>query len=151
MGHESKSLKALITACLNTSSPSMRPPSSEVAARLLDEYNDSAAKQKVHNDLSLNLLSRSRQLIHNRRRNHSAPPNEKFRPEDVKTLIGLRDSWDDAGSDLRLAPEVSFLLGAGIYWDLVDINDAQVAYSVVGRGTGPREGKPSQVEADIRC
>ena len=151
MEHESKSLKALIGACLNTSSPSKRPQSSEVAARLLDEYNDSAAKQEVHKDLASDLLSRSRQLIHNRRRNHSTPPKDKFRPEDVKVLIDLRDSWDDTGSDLRLAPEVSFLLGAGIYWDLVDINDAQVPCSVVGRGAGPREGKPSQIGIDICC
>lgn len=140
MEHESTSMKTLIGACLNISLPSKRPRSSEIAARLLDEYNDSTAKEKVGKDVVLDLLSRSRQLIHNRRRDHSTPHHDKISQEDVNTLIGLRDSWDEAGSDLRLAPEVSFLLGAGIYWNLVDVNNAQVPYSVVGRGTGPRDG-----------
>ena len=111
-----------------------------MAARLLDECNDSHARTNERANDTMELLSRIRKLLHDRRRNHSYPPKEKFMKEDVKALVDLRGSWEDPGSDLRLAPEVSFLLGAGVYWDLMDVNDAQAPFSVVGRGTGLLEG-----------
>lgn len=140
LGNESNRIKSLIGECLNTAWPSKRPQASEVAARLLDEYNDSSARGKDPDDGILELLSRSRKLVDDRRRNHSTPVKEKFMKNDIKALVDLRDSWDEPDSNLRLAPEVSFLLGAGIYWGLIDVNDAQVPFSVVGRGTGPRDG-----------
>jgi hypothetical protein len=144
LNRESNRMKALISECLNADRPSKRPRASDVAARLLKEYNDNAAHGKARANLSLALLSRCRQPVDDCRRNHSTPPKEKLAKEDVTSLIDLQDSWDERGSDLRLAPEVSFLLG--IYWGLIDVNDAQVPFSVVGRGTGTRNGMSGRHE-----
>jgi len=139
LGGESDRIKALVRGCLS-SQPSIRPQASEVRARLLDEYNDSCARANYSSDGILERLSRTRKLVDDRRRNHAEPPKEKLHNEEVKALVDLRGSWDESGSDLRLAPEISFLLGAGIYWDLIDVNAADVSIGVVGRGTGRREG-----------
>ena len=137
---ESKHIKTLVCGCLSFK-PSIRPLASEVRARLLAEYNDSCARATDGGDGILELLSRTRKLVDDRRRSHAGLPKEKVGNEEVKALVDLRDCWDESGSEsLRLAPEISFLLGAGIYWDLIDVKDAEVSIGVVGRGTRSREG-----------
>ena len=41
---------------------------------------------------------------------------------------------------MRLAPEVLFLIGAGVLWGLIDPNQVEVRPTVVGRGSSSFEG-----------
>ena len=114
-----------------------------MAQRLLDEYNDSCAVVQEQSDV-VAVISRCRDLVHDRRLNHVNPPTATFSKSDIAALLALQDSWDDPGSALRLAPEVAFLIGAGIEWDLVEAKDFQLTSTLVsGRGTGaPDSGNP---------
>ena len=138
---ESERIKGIIHECLNVK-PSKRPHSSDVASRLLDEYNDSCARNTPQDDVISAAISRGRKLVDELRLYHTSPkkPKPKFHKGDVDVLLGLRGSWDESGLGFQLAPEVSFLLGAGIFWELIDVNDVQVSSSIVGRGTGPTGG-----------
>lgn len=140
---ESERIQGIIGECLNIV-PSKRPPSGIVASRLLDEYNDSCARNTFQDNAILEAISRGRKLVDERRLDHRSPqkPKNKFQRADVDVLVGFRGSWDESGPGFRLAPDVSFLIGAGIFWDLIDvnINGVQVSSSIVGRGTGPADG-----------
>jgi serine/threonine protein kinase len=140
---ESYRIRSIIRECLNTT-PSKRPQTGDVASRLLDEYNDSCARKTHQDELISAAVSRSRQLVADRRLNHSSTrkQKEKIEKSDIEVLVDLRDSWDEIGSGFRLAPEVSFLIGAGIFWDLIDVNDVEVSSNVVSRGFEPRDGIP---------
>jgi len=48
--------------------------------------------------------------------------------------------WDDPGSELRLASLRMFLIGAGLVWDLLDINHIPVPTSIVSRGPTSPDG-----------
>jgi serine/threonine protein kinase len=130
---ESERLKKVVADCLNFK-PSKRPRASDVHQRLLDEYNDSCAATQNPNLLAI--VSRCRQMIHDRRLNHAGEPTQTFSESDINVLLDYQDSWDDTGSALRFAPEVAFLIGAGILWDLIDIKQVQVPSTVVTRDTG---------------
>lgn len=134
---ESERIQGIIYGCLNVT-PSKRLHSGDVASRLLDEYNDSCARNTPHDEA----ISRTRELIDERRLDHTSPRKlkHKIQKADVDVLVGLRDSWDEGGLGFQFAPEVSFLIGAGILWDLIDVNDVQVSSSIVGRGPGPTGG-----------
>ena len=88
------------------------------------------------------LLEKCREVVHSRRVDHSkpGPPQYVLSKSDTATLLQLEDSWDDPGSDLRLAPEVRFLIGAGILWDLIDVNYVKDRATIVSRGSSP-EGR----------
>ena len=137
--NESPRMKTILRECLNPTSPSKRPKASDVSARLLDEYNDSCAGPMIANEAKI-LVNKCRQLVAHCRIDHSLSAKVKLERADVAALVELRDSWDDDGFNLCLAPEVSFILGAGIYLGLIEANDAQVPFSIVGRGAGDMEG-----------
>lgn len=63
-----------------------------------------------------------------------------FPGSDVATLLKFDDSWDDPGSDMRLAPEASFLIGSGLLWDLVNPDHVHVPNAIVSRGTSFPKG-----------
>jgi serine/threonine protein kinase len=138
---ESHRIRSIIQECLNTT-PSKRPQAGDVASRLLDEYNDSCAGKTPRDELISAVISRSRQLVADRRLNRSSSPKpkEKIEKSDIEVLMDLRNSWDESGSGFRLAPEASFLVGAGIFWDLMDVNDVQVSSNVVSRGFESKDG-----------
>jgi len=119
LSRESNRIKKLATDCLNER-PSKRPQASDVAQRLLDEYNDSCAI--VRDPDIAGVLSRCRNLVHASRLQHSKDPDSKFRDSDVSVLLDHQDSWDDDKSSLRLAPKVAYLIGASILWGLIDVD-----------------------------
>jgi len=55
-------------------------------------------------------------------------------------VLELTDSWDDPGSELRLAPLAMFLIGAGLVWGLLDINHIPVQTNIVSRGPTSSDG-----------
>lgn len=131
------SIKHLVGGCLAIR-PSSRLTAFEVAQRFLDQYNDKCAKiedQAIHT-----LVAKCRKMIHARRVDHSKPPETLLSESDVILLLHYMDSWDDPGSTLRLAPEVCFLIGAGILWEIIDADLVRVGPTVIGRETRSPKG-----------
>lgn len=127
-----------------------RPKAIEVVQKLLDQYNDSCTK--VEDQATYTLLEKGRSMISSCRRDETEPrsPNFKFSQEDTAALLQFEDSWDEPGSPLRLAPQVNFLIGAGIFWDLIDVTRVQIRSVVVSRGTTSPEGNiPCSYQAKL--
>jgi hypothetical protein len=86
------------------------------------------------------VVERCRGLVESRRRGDPKKPDEAFSELDISTLLKFDDSWDDPGSDLRLAPEATFLIGSGILWDLVNPDEVKVPSQIVGRDSSFPKG-----------
>ena len=86
------------------------------------------------------MLERLRKLIHVRRLEHSKPPDVVLSEDETRTVLERTFSWDDPGSELRLAPLSMFIIGAGLVWDLLDINHIPVPTSIVSRGPTSPDG-----------
>lgn len=129
----------LIGGCLATR-PSSRLAAFEITQQLLDEYNDVCAKIEDHEIYAL--VEKCRKMVHARRIDHSKVPDKALSKVEIVLLLQYVDSWDDPGSPLRLAPEASFLIGAGILWDLIDVDHVQVRPTIVSRGTVSPKGIP---------
>jgi len=104
--------------------PSRRPKASSVAQRLLDEYNDVCAKASIQTSAEqiLALKSRCHEMVRQCRRKKDLGP--VLTSMETELLLRYEDSWDGP-EDLRLAPEISFLLGAGIFYKFVNFQDVE--------------------------
>lgn len=138
----------LVGDCLN-SHPSSRPNAAQVQQLFSDKHADACAKS-VHSGISgiSDLLEKGRNAIDARRRGQSTSISVLTR-EDVADLLAFENSWDDvesldpdneSGSLLRLAPQVKFLLGAGILWEVIDVDHVRVRPTIVSRGTNSLKG-----------
>jgi len=136
-GESDPSIKVLLEGCF-ASTPSKRTPAFELAQRLLDEYNDGCAR--VSNTAIFDVIQRCRSLVEARRIDHSKSPDIVYSESDIATLTEFDDSWDDSGSNLRLAPEASFLIGAGILWDLITLDLIQIPAAIISRGSSVPKG-----------
>jgi len=128
LSRESNRIRKLATDCLNER-PSKRPQASDIAQRLLDEY---------------------RELVHSSHLQRSKD-SDSFRDSNISVLLNHQDSWDDDKSSLRLAPEVAYLIGAGILWGLIDINVVPVPSALEDRVPGPPNGKSPNTACLDRC
>jgi hypothetical protein len=107
-------IKSLLESCLVTK-PTQRANAFEVAQWFLDQYNDACAK--IENLAAASIIDKCRSLIDARRieKDKSKEAQNMFSISDTKTLLELDDLWGCPESNLRLAPQASFLIGAGIF------------------------------------
>ena len=131
-------VKRLFDEILFAPKPSKRVRVSDIAQRLLDEYNDLCAN--VEDRAVASTFERCRAMIDSRRLSHSREPDECFSESDVNILLQFDDSWDDLDSGLRLAPQAMFLIGAGVMWDLIPVEMIQLSPTIVSRGTTNPKG-----------
>lgn len=156
---EARHVKHLIGDIFN-SRASQRPSAAEISKRFLDLYNDYglAARDAELSDL----FNKTRKLIHKQRlqrcqdkmeerniglwqqnspqRVREPASDTSLTKAEVRKILQWKDSWDDPGSDLRLAPECMFILGAGILWDIVDIRHIPIESNHVSRDTNSPDG-----------
>jgi len=130
-------IKVLLEGCF-ASTPSKRTPAFELAQRLLDEYNDSCAR--LANTAIYDVIRRCRSLVEARRIDHSKSSDIVYSESDTATLMEFDDSWDDSGSNFRLAPEATFIIGAGILWDLIKLDQIQIPSTIISRGSSFPKG-----------
>jgi hypothetical protein len=132
-------IRQLVGDCLAIQQKN-RPKAIEIVQRFLDQYNDSCTK--TEDQATYALLEKCRSMVSSYRRDEAEPRSAdfKFSRADTDALLQFEDSWDDPGSPLRLAPQVNFLIGAGIFWDLIDVTQVQIRSVVVSRGTTSPEG-----------
>src|SRR5271169_7137685 len=119
--------------------PTKRPRAFELFQRLMDEYNRRCAEAEGKGSIS-DLLERCREKVQHCRISPDSPPKSTFSKLETSQLLEYGESWESEGSGLRLAPEVTFLIGAGLLWDLIDPHFVQVSSTVVGRGSSSIEG-----------
>lgn len=126
-------LKSLIGDCFRKS-PKERPSAAVLSQRLLDEFNKMRAKlamrQKDVMEIT-NLKSKCRELIFRYRKQHFEQKGQKAPPplmqhegsvltdSETSILFENLDSWNEPAS-LTLAPEMSFVIGAGLFWGFID-------------------------------
>lgn len=122
--------------------PTKRPAAPDVAQCFLDLYNDSCAR--VQDEGLFVLLKKCREMVHSCRQDSakSQASGPVLSESDIAILLLYEDSWDDIGSNLRLAPETSFLLGAGIFWNFIDTENVEVPHTRVSRTTASPKGAP---------
>lgn len=146
------SLKKLIGDCF-AKIPTARPASTFLAQRFLDYYNNcSANSEGTQADAEvIKIKEKCSALVHNRRLNHKTTPimQEMLTNSETLTLLHHEDSWDDAAC-LRLAPEISFLVGAGIFWGLIDTKDVYELSYDSSRVTNSVEGPYKLVPANCQ-
>ena len=120
-----------------TSRPSQRTTAAEIAQRFQDRYNDACAAQ-FEDQSVIKLFKKCHAMVEACRR-HSASPDMLSESETV-TLLQHEESWDDPESNLRLAPQALFLIGAGIMWGLINVDHIHLPSSIVSRGTSYPKG-----------
>lgn len=147
-----------------TSDPSKRPKAFEISQRFLDEYNDGCLKvfdpglsgllEKVRKWISTSRLDyvgnkeREAKSVSKSDRDQSqrAEGGESQRgrlrlsEDETQQILQSVESWDEPGSRLRLGPECMFIIGAGLVWDLIDINHVPAQASHVSREIVSTEG-----------
>lgn len=123
----SNDLRSLIGDCFSPQ-PGRRPKAAALAQRLLKEHNSRCAKAmfaESNSDMThvslMSVIEKCRASVHARRLDHHPPPvlEQKLSRDEALTLLHYEDSWDDDRP--ILGPEVSFLIGAGILWDLIEL------------------------------
>ena len=136
---EKEPLKGLLERCV-ISKPTQRPKAFEVAQWFLDQYNDSCAK--IENLEAASVIEKCRLLIDACRtgKDSSNGSENTYSVSDTNILLELDDSWDGPESILRLAPQASFLIGAGIFWGLINLDHIQLPDMFVSRGTSSAKG-----------
>ena len=133
----------LVSGCLERQ-PSSRPTAAQVEQLFSDQYADASAK--IESSGISALLEKGRTTIEACRAGITLPISI-FSKSETGQLLAFENSWDDSpstgessGSYLRLAPQVKFLLGAGILWGMIDVEHVHVRATVVSRGTTSLKG-----------
>ncbi len=144
----------LVSGCLERQ-PSSRPTAAQVEQLFSDQYADASAKVEASGISAL--LEKGRTTIEACRAGISLPISV-FSKSETSQLLAFENSWDDSpstangessGSYLRLAPQVKFLLGAGILWGMIDVEHVHVRATVVSRGTTSLKGSDLCLLTDI--
>jgi len=143
-------VKRLVGDCLNTV-PSARPRSSPLAQRLLDEYNDSCAKvasaQALVGDI-IALTQICKELVNRCRTNREEGPARILTSTQTNLLFQYEDSWDEPVS-LRLAPEICFLIGAGLFYGYINLEDVEQNRKVIANDMRSLKGVILAVISDL--
>ena len=129
-------IRLLFEGVLN-SRPSTRTTAAEMAQVFQDRYNDACAAG-LEDQSVVALFEKCRAMIEACRRYSTSP--DMLSESETATLLQYEDSWDDPGSNLRLAPQALFLIGAGIMWGLINIDHIHLPSSIVSRGTSYPKG-----------
>jgi len=109
--------------------PSKRPNAALVAQILLDEYNDRCAKAafgvpEVERIMTVkgkcwDLLKACRNQYWNQNTEYEKViPEKRLDEVEVFELLQSLESWNEPAS-LLLAPEMHFLIGAGVFWGFI--------------------------------
>jgi hypothetical protein len=123
------SFKRIIEGCFQEL-PSKRVNAALFAQKLLDEYNDSCAKSALrHADVEAitsaktkcwDWLKTSREQYWRKNNDYKqVKPNGMLMETDTSILLQCLESWNEPAG-LTLAPEIHFLVGAGIFWGFID-------------------------------
>jgi hypothetical protein len=119
-------VKKLIGDCLQIL-PSSRPKAALLTQRLLDEYNDSCARisaAQISIGQLIELRRQCRTLVDECRCTRK-DPSRVLTTYETGLLFKYEDSWDEPTASLRLAPEINFLLGAGVFWGYINLEDVE--------------------------
>jgi hypothetical protein len=151
--NEFPEVESLLRGCF-LENPKERPRAQMLFQRFLDKYNEEcAAIEKLHGDV-LKLLEAGHERIYKQRQyEHKTIESTTlplpFSEQEVETLLRFEKSRDGQESKLRLAPQINFVVGAGIFWDMIKVEYVHVDPTIVSRGTPSPKGSYSNGRADV--
>lgn len=137
-------LKNLTADCLNPI-PTSRPSAAVVAQRFLDHYNDCCARQIIGEpDLVnfINLKDLCRKQLEQCRGKGEKTSIKRLSPEEIDLLLRHEDSWDHPAG-LRLAPEICFLIGAGLFYGFMSPEHPELTRTSISQDTKLLKGIPA--------
>jgi len=130
--------------------PSKRPSAALVAQNLLDEYNDRCARSALEEPdvetiatvkrRSWDLLKVCRNQYWDNKNDYKQVTPQRIGEQETLALLQSLESWNEP-AELTLAPEIHFLLGAGIFWGFVDPKTVDTQ--------GPRDNCISPLGMDV--
>lgn len=137
-------ITVLVSRCLERQ-PSSRLTAAQVEQLFSDQYADASAQ--IEPSGISGLLEKGRTAIEACRAGVTLPISV-FSKDETAQILAFENSWDDfkavdgesGESHLRLAPQVKFLLGAGILWGMIDVENVHVRATIVSHGTTSLKG-----------
>jgi len=130
-------IKVLLAGCF-CKRPQNRPTAQELAQRFLDKYNEECSRDDDDYAEISKLLEEGQKMIYSARRKAHGP--SAFSETGIEKLLEFETSWDEPGYPVRLAPQINFLIGAGVFWNLIPLKFVQLPATIVNRGTASPEG-----------